>query len=438
MAMNVLSDEETFLKKYHLDETEYNRTGLKWEQLSGIFEAYLKEMPQYRALENYFSDCLKTVDNVHSVITRLKDPERLIEALIRKKIGNRELEINSKNYGEIVTDLIEIRVLHLFKEDWEYVHEYITNKWVLKEKPIAYVREGDDRESDGRDLLARFQDKGCDLRYHELGYRSVTYLAISSIDNKTTNYIEILSRTVFEEGWNTIDHVIRNSRDIDSPVLMRYLSHFSHRIADMADEMGSFLHMYLNEEQERVGKLSKAPEINSKLSAGPKHYVEELGPESKNRESEKAFSGTENARIANMNGEGTDESTAAPQQEFLASLSNLLKKRETPQDAKQDEYPKISEGQPDTQQANSHKQQPAVPAAPAKASVDRARQDEYPDIQRGILDAQRNNGPKVQENGQKFTLSKLKQAIQSITPKNAYQNGQQTKQHSNDGSDANE
>jgi hypothetical protein len=70
--------------------------------------------------------------------------------------------------------------------------------------------------------------------------------------------------------------------------------------------------------------------------------------------------------------------------------------------------------------------------------VDRTRQDEYPKMQRGILDAQRNDGPKEQENGQKFTLSKLKQAIQSITPKNAYQNGQQTKQHSNDGSDANE
>ncbi len=434
--MNVLSDEKTFLKKYHLDEAEYNRTGLKWEQLSDIFEAYLKEMPQYRALENYFFDCLKAVDNVHSVITRLKDPERLIEALIRKKIGNRELEINSKNYNEIVTDLIEIRVLHLFKEDWEYVHEYITNKWVLREKPIAYVREGDDRESDGRDLLARFQDKGCDLRYHELGYRSVTYLAISSIDNKT-NYIEILSRTVFEEGWNTIDRVIRDSRDIDSPVLMRYLSHFSHRIADTADEMGSFLHMYLNEEQERGGKLSKEPGINSTLNDGPKQHVEELWPESKNRESEKALSVPDNARIENLNVAGADESTAAPQQEFLASLGNLLKKQETAQDAKQDEHPKKSEG-PDTQQANPHKQQPTVPAAPAEASVDWARQDEYSKIQPGVLDVQRNDDPKVQENGQKFTLSKLKQAIQSITPKNAYQNGQQTKQHSNDGSDADE
>jgi len=390
LIVNFLSDEKTFLKKHHhhFDEAEFNRTGLKWEQLGNIFEAYLKEMPQYRALENYFSDCLRAVENVHSVITRLKDPELLIETLIRKKIENKELEISSRNYNEIVTDLIEIRVLHLFKEDWEYIHEYITNKWILKEKPIAYSRAGDDREEDGRELLARFQEKGCDLRYHELGYRSITYLAISSIDNKT-NYIKILSRSIFEEGWNTIDHVIRDSRDIDSPALMQYLSHFSHRIADMADEMGSFLHKYMNEEQERNSKLKKEPENNSKLNDRPEHQAEELKPDSKSKENEKAPSGMENA-----------------------------------QDAKQDEHAKKSEGLPDTLQASLPTQQPAVPASPAEASVDQARQDEYPKVQPGILDAQKNGDLHEQENSHKFTLSKLKQAIQGITPKNAYQNGQ--------------
>jgi putative GTP pyrophosphokinase len=434
--MDSLSDEKTFLKKYHLNEAEYNRTGLQWEQLSGIFEAYLKEMPQYRALENYFSDCLKTVDNVHSVITRRKDPERLIEALIRKKIANQELEINSKNYNEIATDLIEIRVLHLFKEDWEYAHEYITNKWVLKEKPIAYVCEGDDRDSVGRELLASFQNRGCDLRYHELGYRSVTYLAISSIDNKT-NYIEILSRTVFEEGWNTIDHAIRDSRDIDSPVLMRYLSHFSHRMADMADEMGSFLHLYLNEKQEKDGKPSRELEIAGKLNNDPKQYIQAPKPANNSKERETALSALENARIESMIAAGADESTATPQQEFRSSLSSLLKKRETPPETRQGEHPQKSEEQTDVQPANSNQQQPVVPVAPAQAAALPAPQEEYPKIQPGILDAQRNNDPQEQENSQKFTLSKLKQAIQGITPKNAYQ-GQQTKPRPNNGWDAKE
>ena len=385
--MNVLGDEKTFLAKHRLDELEYSRTGLQWESLSNICEAYLKEMPQYRALENYFTDCLKTVDNVHSVVTRLKDPELLIEELIRKKIEQQDLVINSRTYNEIATSLIEIRVLHPFKADWESVHEYITNKWALKEKPIAYVREGDDRESDDRDLLARFENKGCEIRYHELGYRSVNYLAISSIDNRT-NYIEIISRTLFEEGWNSIDQAIRSSRAIENPHLMRYLSHFSRRIADMADEMGSFLQVYLNEEQEPAGI---EPRIKIMLNDGPKQNVEELRPESKPTSGiDKAILAPENARIENRSLAIADESTVIP----LPSFSNVVKKQAL-QDAKQTDYPMIH-------------------------SL--------------IVDAQKDPDPKEQDNNsQKFTLSKLKQAIQGITPKNSYQNGQQAKQHSANG-----
>lgn len=491
--MNLLSDEKTFLKMYHLDEVEYNRTGLKWKELCAIYEAYLKEMPQYRMLESYFSDCLRTVANVHSVITRLKEPERLIEALIRRKMVNKELAVNSKNYNEIATDLIEIRVLHLFKEDWESIHEYITNKWVLKGKPIAYAYAGDGREADGRDFLARFQERGCDVRYHELGYRSIAYLAISSIDNKT-NYVEILSRTIFEEGWNSIDSLIRDSHDIDNPALVQYLSRFSHRIADLADEMGSFLHSYLNEEQGMDGVFSP--------------------------------SGMEVAQIArDRSSAGNGATAAAPQQEFLSPLTNLLRRRETPSGAKQDEHPKKPERLPDTYQTGHFEQQqappgvqdmepapPAVlglaaapglrppvrrilanravspdavsspppfidfspadlgdeahptpvikargfrpgvspdaeetipgrgthtvggppeggarsdtaPARPARsAELDGARQtrqDEFFKIQPDASEAQKNDRLKEQENSQKFTLSKLKQAIQGITPKNS-------------------
>ena len=393
--MNTLSDEKTFLSKYHLDETEYNRSGLRWDQLSSIYDAYLQEMPQHKALEHYFSDCLKSVANVHSVITRMKDPERLIETLVRKKISHKELEITSKNYNEIVTDLIEVRVLHLFKEDWKDIHEYITNKWVLKEKPVAYVREGDDREKEGQDLLASYDEKGCDVRYHEYGYRSITYLAISSIDNKT-NYIEILSRTIFEEGWNTIDHCIKDSRDIDSPILMEYLSHFSHRIADMADEMGSFLHKYFEDEHRRNGQK------NDNL----KHHLEEPKPDKKINGRE--FSGMEYAqKPGTKNAPGIGESTT--------------KKQEVLPDAKQDEHSINFKELLDTQKVKIAQEQP----------VASAQQDEYPKIQPGVLEALKDDQEDEEENSQKFTLSKLRQAIQGITSKTASPDTQQIKKPSN-------
>ncbi len=402
--MSILSDEKAFLKKYRLDEADYNRTGLKWDQLNSIYEAYLKEMPQIRALENYFSDCLKSVANVHSVITRLKDPERLIETLIRKKISDRDLEITIKNYNEIVTDLVEVRVLHLFKEDWEDVHEYITNKWVLKEKPTAYVREGDDREQEGRNLLASYEQGGCNVRFHNYGYRSITYLAISSIDNKT-NYIEVLSRTIFEEGWNTIDQCIRDSHDIDSPVLMQYLSHFSHRIADMADEMGSFLYKYVEEEHERNGKLSDKA----------RQQIEEPRPDSK--KNEKELPGLEYAqKTGNKDASGNYESTTTPQQPVAPPIHTLKKKEEAP-DTKKNEHAISFKELLNTQKGKLSQEQP----------VTDVKQDEYPKIQPGILEALRDDHQKEEENGQKFTFSKLKQAIQGITPKTTYQDTQQIK-----------
>jgi len=47
------------------------------------------------------------------------------------------------NYKEIVTDLIGIRVLHLFKDDWQNIHHEILNLWDIKETPQVNIRRGD-------------------------------------------------------------------------------------------------------------------------------------------------------------------------------------------------------------------------------------------------------------------------------------------------------
>lgn len=400
--MSFVIDEKEFLKKYRLDEAAYNQTGLKWELLSAILGSYQKEIPQYHALENYFSDCLRSVDNVHSVITKLKDPERLIEALIRQKIENKDLEINIKNYKDIVTDLIEIRVLHLFKEDWESVHEYITNKWALKEKPVAYVREHDDKK-----LLDSYLSKGCDIQLHEYGYRSITYLAISSLDNRT-NYIKILSRTIFEEGWNNIDHVIREYHDIDNPVLMQYLSHFSYRIAGMADEMGSFLHVYLKGEPVKgnnpKGKLDVGNKANDALGIVEAAATVPVA-------SPIASSITDSVHAATAGpGSGSGSPAPAPEPAAVAENSPSVK-QEPSSDAGSDGQSKKSGSLLDIKKEDLPKRLGLI--------LD-ARKEEHPKAQ-PATGAPKDDHVKDQENDQKFTLSKLKQAIQGIAPKNSYQ-----------------
>ena len=85
-----------------------------------------------------------------------KDQEKLMEKV---------------NYREKIADLIGIRVLHLFKEEWEDIHEYIINRWMLiTPKPKANIRAGDHKE-----LLNNFEEKGCEIVVHPFGYRSVHY-----------------------------------------------------------------------------------------------------------------------------------------------------------------------------------------------------------------------------------------------------------------------
>lgn len=397
--MHSLSSEKEFFKKYQIDEKEYRLADFKWEQLSDIYNAYLQEMPQCRALENYFLECLKDVDNVHSVITRLKDPEHVIEAIIRNKIKNKKLEINNKNYREVVTDLIKVKVLHLFKEDWESIHEYIIDKWTLRVKPLAYVREGDEKA-----LLDRMRERGCDIQLHNSGYRSINYQAISSLDNKT-NYVEIQVRTLFEEAWSDIDHIIRDSHDMDSQLLLQYLSHF-HQIAGMADEMGSFLQKHLKDNQK---KLTAAPEIQA----------EEPKLESTDKGKTSSDSDVVQPAVKEAINPTVDSLASIQHQEVFEVFDSKFEVFDSKNDLK-----KGPERTPDIQRSDILKEQPAnrdayQDDAPKKPEVVLGDQkDSYPKIQQEILYAPKDDNPQEQGDAQKFTLSKLKQAIQGISQKN--------------------
>lgn len=52
--------------------------------------------------------------------------------------------------------------------------------------------------------------------------------------------VEIQVRTVFEEAWSEIDHLMRYPYDVDNPIITEYLGIFN-RIVGSADEMGMFI-----------------------------------------------------------------------------------------------------------------------------------------------------------------------------------------------------
>lgn len=165
-----------------------------------------------------------------------------------------------ENYTSIVTDLVGVRVLHLFKHEWEPINQYILDNWIPLENIKAYVRKGDENA----DL---YSEKDFKVEDHKAGYRSIHYI-IPTSPTKNQIVAEIQVRTLFEEGWSEIDHIVRYPNYTDDELLKNYLM-ILNRMAGSADEMGSFVN-YLKEyiskqENKHIEMDSEIKTLTSKL-----------------------------------------------------------------------------------------------------------------------------------------------------------------------------
>lgn len=242
-------NQKDFFVKYNIDEAAFKSTELKWEELETIYNSYLTFKEELEPTAIMLFNKLMKSQKVHSVRYRIKDPEHLIEKIIRKKIEDKNSNITLENYKEKLTDLIGLRALHLFKEDWEFVNDFITKTWDLTQKPVANYRKGDTEQ-----IIEFFKEKGCEPKEHKYGYRSIHYI-IKTQPSKQIHYGEIQVRTIFEEAWAEIDHTIRYPYDLENPIFFQFLL-ILNRLSGSADEMGSFI-QFLKAELEVRDKLFK-------------------------------------------------------------------------------------------------------------------------------------------------------------------------------------
>ncbi|MCY1042111.1 RelA/SpoT domain-containing protein [Corallococcus sp. bb12-1] len=231
---------EQFLKKFNISEEKFAKSKIEWAEMMKIHADYVGRMRSLQPTLNYVREQLGSAEGVHSIKARLKDPEHLIEKIIRKSIDNPEEVITKEAYWDRINDLIGIRVLHLFKADWIPIHEFIVRQWALAGKVEAKVRDGDSAE-----FIAQLEGRGCSIVKSPAGYRSVHYL-IESRPGKEKFLAEIQVRTLFEEGWSEVDHLVRYPYGAASPVVESFLGVFN-RLAGGADEMASFVMTLRNE-----------------------------------------------------------------------------------------------------------------------------------------------------------------------------------------------
>ncbi|MFY7733530.1 MAG: RelA/SpoT domain-containing protein [Bacteroidia bacterium] len=267
--MNELIDKKAFFEKYNIENGDFEKTGLKWSDLQKIYSDYLKEVPKLEASAVYLFNSLMKNSYVHSVRYRIKDAEHVIEKIIRKKANNPEQKISIENYKTVLTDLIGLRALHLFKEEWLPIHELVTTTWDLYEQPTVYYREGDSAE-----YKTKFKEIGCETKEHPFGYRSVHYI-VETKPAKRTYYAEIQVRTIFEEAWSEIDHKIRYPYDQENILFGQFLL-ILNRLAGSADEMGTFIQFLKKEIQNKEESYRQAILEKDKLIQSLEQKVKEI------------------------------------------------------------------------------------------------------------------------------------------------------------------
>jgi len=211
--------------------------------------------------KDFINEYLYDIDKagIHSYRYRTKEPDHLLEKIIRKKREEPEKfeALDHTNYYKFVTDLIGIRVFFLYREDWIHFHKYITSRfendadnyvidrladfdedethYYIAEKPKVYKRAGDSKIYDENEI--EIKSDGI--------YRSLHYII-----KYKGYYVEIQGRTLFEEGWSEIDHDIVYPYNKEDEMLTDF-SKLLNRLSGMADEMSSYFRKIKRERESK-------------------------------------------------------------------------------------------------------------------------------------------------------------------------------------------
>lgn len=323
-----MTDVTTFLEQHCLSQEDWNAANVSWEVLEEIACDFNRRKSEFEQSALGIAAVLQKNKSVHSVRWRIKDCGHLLAKIVRKlSEGNQKyVNINASNYDEIITDLVGVRVLHLFKEEWKEIQDYIDESWSLVEGPTVYYREGD--------KLEQFSD--CDKEKHKDGYRSIHSIITTRLQKKEVK-AEVQVRTVFEEAWSEIDHQVRYPNYSDNETLTYFLNIFN-GLAGYADEMGTFVkrlahEIATNESLTKVHEQLRAELDNAEIEK--KKQMEELESlATTNKELKSTLSKLKDteSKIKKINGLDRDAilKQVANQQSayFSANLDDLRKAQE--------------------------------------------------------------------------------------------------------------
>lgn len=164
-----------------------------------------------RHIVDFFSLHPRAAPYVHSVKSRLKDPDHLKEKIVKKWEAKNAITV--ENLYSKITDFAGVRVLHLHQKQFSKIKEAIDwrinkGEWILVEPPKAYTW---DPEAE-----SYFKGLGLETHKKESSYTSVHYLVKQYEESAICCEIQV--RTLFEEIWGEVDHAVNYPDKTDKEV----------------------------------------------------------------------------------------------------------------------------------------------------------------------------------------------------------------------------
>ena len=199
-------------------------------------------------------DLTKSAQIVHSVKSWMKDWGHLREKIQRK--SSTEDPITPENIFDRITDIAGVRVLHLYQAQFTQIHRAINQKlnsqdWILHEQPKAYTW---DPESQGF-----FADQGLNVEMKESLYTSIHYV-IKPRQNSPVS-CEIQVRTLFEEVWGEIDHLVNYPEPTDNVACREQIGVLARLVGAGSRLADSICRVYSDEETTHEHPKSSASQV---------------------------------------------------------------------------------------------------------------------------------------------------------------------------------
>ena len=180
---------------------------------------------------------------VHSVRSRMKDLQHLREKIQRR--SSTEDPITPENIFDRITDIAGVRVLHLHQAQFTQIHRAINQKldsqdWILYEEPKAYTWDPESQSF--------FADQGLNVEVKESLYTSIHYV-IKPRENSPVS-CEIQVRTLFEEVWGEIDHLVNYPKLTDNVVCREQIGVLARLVGAGSRLADSICRVYADEKSE--------------------------------------------------------------------------------------------------------------------------------------------------------------------------------------------